>query len=173
MKEEKVVFTGRSEPEECKVLRKSSIIILMRARCYYLSLLFGAYPQFKFKPSKIFSWYAAEQRICFINCKKSCRAGDQPCTNFYKLAHELGHAKLKHEDYKTKIELNRMELAAWAEAEKIIEDLSLKNNLSLAKIPEDIIDSAMDSYVNNAGGDECEKCELSLIGGVCPNCSIN
>lgn len=138
----------------------------MNKQCYYLDLLFDTYPQFKFKQDKLFSWYAAENRICFVACKNNCKAKDQPCPNFYKLAHELGHAKLKHEDYKTKIELNRMELAAWAEAERIVE------GLSLAKIPEDIIDSAMDSYVNHAGEDECEKCELSLIGDICPNCYI-
>jgi hypothetical protein len=89
---------------------------------------------------------------------------DKPCQNFYKLAHEIGHAKLRHEDYKTKIELNRMELAAWAEAEKIVK------KLKQPKIPESIIDSAMNSYVNHANQDECPKCDLSLVGGICPNC---
>ena len=86
--------------------------------CHFLNLLFNQYPDFNYQKSDIFSWYQAENRICFIQCKQSCKEGGQPCINFYKLAHEIGHAKLNHQDYLTKIELNRMELAAWREAKK-------------------------------------------------------
>jgi hypothetical protein len=132
--------------------------------CYYLELLFSLYPKINFEESDVFSWYSPKNRICFVGCLKNCSNNDNPCSNFYKLAHELGHAILNHQDYKTKIELNRIELAAWEEAEKIVKSLNLKS------IPEDVIDLAMNSYVNNANLDECPNCELSLIGGHCPNC---
>ena len=138
----------------------------MNGFCYYLNLIFKSYPDFNYKQSKLFSWYSAEKRICFVKCNKKCNKDDKPCINFYKVAHELGHALLNHQDYKTKIELNRMELDAWAEAEKIV------SKFGKYKIPGDIIDEAMGSYVNNANQDECPNCELSLIAGVCINCSV-
>ena len=133
--------------------------------CYFLQLLFDTYPDFKFKSSDIFSWYQPENRICFVQCNKNCNRGNKPCENFYKLAHEIGHARLDHRDYLTKIELNRMELAAWDEAEQIIA------KLEAPEVPEEIIESAMESYQNHAEADRCQICNLSLIGDACLNCS--
>jgi hypothetical protein len=132
--------------------------------CYFLNLIFENYPDFNYQQSDIFSWYQAERRICFIECTNNCTESDSPCLNFYKLAHELGHAKLNHQDYLTKIELNRMELGAWREA-KII-----SKKLTKTDIPEEIISSAMESYISNAESDICKYCDLSLVAGHCINC---
>lgn len=132
--------------------------------CYFLDLIFNKYPDFNYQKSDIFSWYQVENKICFIQCKKNCKKNSKPCTNFYKLAHEIGHAKLNHQDYLTKIELNRMEIAAWQEAKKI------SKKLAGTEIPEKIIDHAMESYVNHANTDICKKCDLSLLANMCVNC---
>lgn len=138
--------------------------ILKNMPCYFLNLIFENYPDFNYQQSDIFSWYQAERRICFIECTNNCTKGGSPCLNFYKLAHELGHAKLNHQDYLTKIELNRMELGAWREA-KIISKKLTKTN-----IPEEIISSAMESYISHAESDVCKYCDLSLVAGHCINC---
>lgn len=89
------------------------------------------HPQFSFKEAEVSRWSPVEQTIYY-----------RPPEDLYGLFsffHELGHAKLHHQDYEQDIELIRIENEAWSLGVEIAEKYGCSP-------PDDIVDNALDSY---------------------------
>lgn len=87
------------------------------------------FPHLTFQPSTEFGWSSAEETIFYV-------AHDSPSL----LLHELGHAQLKHTDYKRDIELIAFERDAWDYA---VQELSPPYSIT---ITENEIEEALDTY---------------------------
>ncbi len=89
-------------------------------------------PDIKFLPGERFAWSPGERQITYPK--------DQEHDNSqWALLHETGHAVLGHTNYKTDLELLKMEVAAWEKAKELAKDLGLKIN-------EEHIQLCLDSY---------------------------
>lgn len=86
------------------------------------------YPQFKFKVGSDYLWSHQENTIFYP--KNS---------DVELLFHELGHAILKHFDYKRDVELLSMETAAW----DIAKQLAKKYKIDIS---DKLVDSHLDTY---------------------------
>jgi hypothetical protein len=91
------------------------------------------YPDLSFIESAHFGWHAGRQHVSYQKAGKSTAHG------MWALLHELGHALLKHTDYKHDIELVQLEVAAWERARKLAEFYGIK-------IKEDYIQDCLDTY---------------------------
>lgn len=98
-----------------------------------LLLLKKDYPELAFVQASRFSWHAGKKHISYTE------ASMQDIRGIWALLHELGHALLKHTDYKSDMELLNIEVAAWDKAR------SLATNYSLS-VDEEYIQDSLDSY---------------------------
>lgn len=88
------------------------------------------YPQFKFKPGPQEHWSPKTNTITYEADNKDCRFG---------LLHELAHALLGHQNYKSDFELLKLESQAWHKAAKIAKQYGVK-------IDEEHIQNCLDTY---------------------------
>ena len=112
--------------------------------------LTNSYPSISVKPSNTYYWSPKDMTVYYDKENTSLEG-------VWALLHESGHALLGHKQYYTDIELLKMEVEAWGEAEKITDKLSLKKD-----IDEDHIQDCLDSY-----RDWLHKRSL------CPDCSLS
>ena len=96
-----------------------------------LNTLQSDFPNFTFKLGKRFQWSPHTQTIWFTN--------DLHSEALWSLLHEVGHAILRHEDYRRDIELISLEVAAWEKAK----DLAAKYGLT---IDQNHIEDCLDGY---------------------------
>ncbi len=93
--------------------------------------------------------------------------------NNYQLCflHEIGHAILKHWDFKTDPERLKMERAAWEKARELALGLGVEYD-------EDLVEERLDSYRNWLHRrSSCPKCGLTRFqtaqgAYVCPQCDL-
>lgn len=78
-----------------------------------LAALQAAYPQLTFVDATLFSWNSAEQRVLYRQSRLDKADG------VWALLHEVGHATLAHNDFRSDFELLQMEAAAWEQAEEL------------------------------------------------------
>lgn len=75
-------------------------------------------PSVTFTIGSSFYWSPEQQSITYIN-KKTTK-------NIWALLHEVSHAILNHQSYKSDFELLQLEVAAWDKAEIIAQELGYK-----------------------------------------------
>ena len=86
------------------------------------------------------------------------------------LLHELGHATLKHQSFKTDIERLKIESAAWEQAEQLAKTFNIA-------FDNDFAQNQLDSYRNWLHQkSRCKKCGLTRFQTPdgkyhCPNCN--
>ena len=85
------------------------------------------------------------------------------------LLHEVGHAMLEHQNYRTDVERLKMERAAWEQARKLCERYGVEYDVEVA---ERELDSYRDWLHRRAS---CPRCGLTRYQGVegeyhCPEC---
>lgn len=97
-----------------------------------LEALKRAHPKIKFIKSDEFRWSPEENTVFYVD-------SDEPL-DLYNLLHEVSHAVLKHQNYKTDIELVQKEAEAWHYAESIF---SKKFGVSM---PSDTVEDEIDTY---------------------------
>jgi len=94
-----------------------------------LKQIIADHQQFSFVPGQTYKWSPVEQTIYY-----------QPKTAVsWSLLHELAHALLGHQDYKSDIELLKIELSAWHKARQIGENYGII-------IDQDHIENCLDTY---------------------------
>ena len=127
----------------------------------FLNRLQNAYPDFKFKLNQPKFAFRPPHTILL---------GSLEDPNFAPLSlHELGHALLSHQNYKTDLERLKLELAAWEQAKKIAPNFGIEIN-------QDLIEQELDTYRNWLHTkSKCKKCGLTRYetpDGVyhCPLC---
>ena len=87
------------------------------------------------------------------------------------LLHELGHALLRHRDFKTEVERLKMEVMAWEKAKELAPKYEVE-------IDEDLIEGELDTYRDFLHQkSRCPECGLTRFqtpDGVfhCPRCEI-
>lgn len=113
-----------------------------------VAALLSAYPHLTFTPGKAFSWSPGTQEIFFVPGKNGKAAA-------WSLLHETGHALLNHRVYRSDFELLKMEVAAWAQAQKIGKSQGII-------IPDGHIQDCLDTYR-----------DWLYRRSLCPNCSIS
>lgn len=90
-------------------------------------------PGVQLKADTKFSWSAPKNTITYDKDAISTSEG------LWSLLHEVGHAMLKHDSYKTDLELVKIEVAAWEEAKRISQKIH-------EAIDDDYIEDCLDSY---------------------------
>lgn len=98
-----------------------------------LNKLMSSYPSVNFKNSKLFMWSPTENTVYYSKTALSAPKGA------WSLFHELGHATLNHLDFKTDIDLLRLEVGAWTQAKLIARQFKID-------IDENHIQNCLDSY---------------------------
>ncbi len=107
------------------------------------------YPGVNFELGDRFTWSPEHQTVFY----KASTPAD--IVDSWSLLHEVGHAILKHNNYKTDFELVQMEAAAWQKA------LALSKKYEV-KIDQDHVQDCLDTY-----RDWLHKRSL------CPECSLS
>lgn len=103
----------------------------------------------KFKPANDFYW-SPKEKIVYYNQSKMDNEKAK-----WTLLHEISHAKLKHTDYKSDLELLLCEVTAWEEAVKLAGKLNLK-------IDTDHVESCLDTYRDWLyARSKCPTCQLN------------
>lgn len=97
------------------------------------SALLNSFPNISFQQGKTFSWSPRKQVVYYDPLQITTPHGS------LALLHEIGHAKLKHSNYRLDIELINMEVAAWAEARKYAQALNIE-------VDEDHIEDCLETY---------------------------
>ena len=115
------------------------------------------YPMFRFAPSDKARWSPAEQKIYY--------ADDNTQT-----LHELGHAILRHREYRQDIELLQIEREAWNVAMELAPTYGLN-------IDDNIVEQALDTYRDWLHQRSlCPRCgqtgvqSINTLSYSCPNC---
>ncbi len=91
------------------------------------------HPQLEFVPGKQFRWSPLKQQIMFVKEQLVQPQG------YWTLLHELSHALLGHKNYRSDLELVKMESAAWEHALELAEVYNVS-------IPNDYIQDCLDTY---------------------------
>lgn len=124
------------------------------------------HPDLKFVSASIFSWNPKTKELSYMTPKK----GDDDFSS--KLLHELAHAKLNHSDFKSDVELLKIESSAWELASRLATDYGVK--LSTKEQTE-----SLQSYIDWASSrSKCPVCTKNGLQNtqtefICPNCSNN
>lgn len=116
----------------------------------FINNLAADYPQFKFVSGKRPYWSPKIETI-FYSTDKNILDIEAA------ILHELAHALLGHDDYKSDFELLKLESEAWALATKIAPNYSLE-------ISEDHVQKCLDTYrdwLHNRS--ECPKCSVRAL----------
>lgn len=135
-----------------------------------LTKLKSDYPRLNFKPSDSFSWNHAKQTIYYQELKDKINEVNLEALYSFKLLHELAHAKLKHQEYHSDLELIKLESSAW----NLAKDLCKEYGVKFLKKEKD---AALSSYINWASSrSACPSCtksglQISKAEFTCPNCS--
>ena len=103
-------------------------------------------PKLRFIAGKQFSWSAETGEIIYKMGARGEKAR-------WSLLHETGHALLKHTNYKSDMELLRLEVAAWQKARLLAIELGIK-------IDKDHIEDCVDTYR-----------DWLYKRSICPNCT--
>lgn len=133
-----------------------------------LSIIQAVNPDIKLIISDHFSW-DPKSKVVSYSLPESKEAGHRHSS---KLLHELAHAKLMHSDYRSDIELLKIESSAWSLARQLAKQYNTK--LSQAEQ-----DESLQSYINWASSrSKCPKCQKNGLQNsqtefICPNCSNN
>ena len=118
------------------------------------------YPDLRFQPGPVDRWSPQNNRIDY----------SQPL-NPNHLLHEVGHALMKHTDYRLDIELLKMEADAWVKAREIAPRYGLAINQAH-------INSCLETYRQwLLKRSLCPECQLAGIQDdnreySCPNCQL-
>lgn len=91
-----------------------------------------AYPDLLFTAGEQFSWSPESGEIIY----RSGTGGDKA---IWSLLHESGHALLGHRNYRSDVELVRLEVDAWERARQLAADFGIK-------IDDDHIQNCLDTY---------------------------
>src|SRR5450830_936605 len=91
------------------------------------------YPEIVFVESTQFSWHAGKRHISYT------KASLDDARGVWALLHELGHALLRHTNYKSDVELLHIEVAAWTKAREFATNYQ-------TIIDEEYIQDSLDSY---------------------------
>ena len=112
-----------------------------------LNKLAQDYPHINFVESNALCWSSEDSAITYTQSKEenSTMAG---------LLHEIGHARLQHNDYTSDMDLVLKERQAWEEALKLSKDYGVK-------ITVDHIEDCIDTYR-----------EWLYKRSLCPNCAV-
>ncbi|MBQ3474389.1 hypothetical protein IJH24_03125 [Candidatus Saccharibacteria bacterium] len=117
------------------------------------------FPEFKFRPGKKFS---------FRFPKTITLGPDEPGAKLL-LLHELGHAILGHQDFKTDVERLKMEVEAWEKARELAKTYRVEFN-------EEAVQDELDTYRDWLHKkSRCPKCGLTRFQDKdkkyhCPRC---
>lgn len=98
-----------------------------------IAVLREHYPTITFEESDIFYWSPREKTVYFNPQQLKKDAG------IFQLLHEIGHALCQHTNYRSGIELMKMEVEAWEKAQEIAKH----HNISIS---EQRIEKCLDSY---------------------------
>ncbi|MCA9342947.1 hypothetical protein KC950_02985 [Candidatus Saccharibacteria bacterium] len=90
------------------------------------------YPNINFKIGDKFYWSPESSTVFY-------EISDSNQTDSWTLLHETAHALLGHKNYKTDLELVKMELEAWSKAKLLCRDYDIT-------IDNDYIEDCLDSY---------------------------
>lgn len=126
----------------------------------FLTKLSADYPDLIFRHGKKFTFRPPNTIIL-----------GQPCPNYALLTlHELGHAVLKHKDYKLDVERLKIEAAAWKEAKSLSKKYHIKWDKDFA---EDQLDTYRDWLHQKSLCKTCQLTRYQSSSGVyhCPGCS--
>lgn len=96
-----------------------------------LRLLRQDYDHISFVAGSIAQWSPANKKIVYVPTEETA--------DLWSLLHELGHAILGHNTYKTDINLLQKETAAWEAAKKAAQNYAVV-------IDEDYIQNCLDTY---------------------------
>ncbi len=124
------------------------------------------YPDLTFEPGKNFSWNKKDHKITYILPAKKNLASRYS----NKILHELAHAILQHQEYKSDTELLKIESSAWELAKELANQYGVKFNTKEQ-------DESLASYIEWASSrSQCPKCkknglQTSATEFICPNCS--
>ncbi len=122
------------------------------------------YPTIGFKPGPRFSWSPANNQVIYkLDSEKSDKVA------IWSLFHELAHALLGHNAYKSDFELLSLEAAAWHKAQELAK--SHKYIISSDHI-EDCLDTYRDWLYQRSTCPKCTSCSLQIDSKTycCFNC---
>lgn len=89
------------------------------------------FPDLQFCETDRFYWSPADKHICYkLSTSRTYK---------WKLLHEVGHALLEHQTYRSDFELLRLEVEAWDKARQLAKKFKIK-------ITEDYIQDCLDTY---------------------------
>lgn len=131
-----------------------------------LNIIINYFSEYNFEASNNFKWSKNNNTIYY--CENSIKSNE----GLLLLLHEVNHALLNHSDYSFDIELINMEASAWAGAEKLSEQFSIKFNKTLEQ-------ECINSYKNWLDSrSECVICSQTGIQKAksiyfCFNCEAN
>ena len=106
------------------------------------------YPNIKFKAGEIFLWSPKSQTITYTTHQTNAEHG------VWALIHELAHAELEHNNYKSDFDLLKLESEAWKHAKQIAKRYQVN-------IDNDHIQDCLDTYR-----------DWLHRRATCPNCSV-
>lgn len=113
-----------------------------------------AYPKLNFVPGSRFTWSPKTNQIIY---KKDTVATDNVAV--WSLLHEVGHALLGHNTYKSDFELLALEVAAWHKAEQLATDYS--HTIDEEHI-QDCLDTYRDWLYQRSTCPTCTSCSLQI-----------
>lgn len=136
-------------------------VIIMPSTISTISKILNNYPQFLFKESSDFSWSPSDNTI---------RYNPIDTNSASLLMHEIAHALLGHEQYKSDVKLLKIEQEAWDYAIKLAQALNIT-------IPDQIVQSNLDTYRDWLHArSKCPECssnglQIKPVIYSCPVCS--
>lgn len=122
-------------------------------------------PEITFQKSNQFSWNLEHKKIRYINPSTH----QEESASSSKLLHELAHAKLDHHNYRSDLELLKIESSAWSLTKKLCQEYGVK-------LDPDEQSEALQSYINWASSrSQCPSCKQNGLQTkqtefLCPNC---
>ena len=124
------------------------------------------FPQFSWRKGTRFRF--RPPRTIFY---EECLTEDEHNNYCLQLLHELGHAVLRHRDFRTDLDRLRMEVAAWEQAQQFAAQYNIYYD-------EELVQEQLDSYRGWLHGkSRCKKCGLTRYQTKdgeyhCPQCDL-
>ncbi len=117
----------------------------------FLTTLKSLFPDIVFSPARVFMWSPKQQTVFYK------RSASDTASARWSLLHEVGHAILQHQDFKTDFELLLIEAAAWEKAKQLAQEVHIE-------IGEDHIQDCLDTYrdwlFERSSCPNCSNCSL-------------
>ena len=128
-----------------------------------LAKLEAAYPRLQFVPGATFSWSPKTGEVIYK------QAGDGDKLARWSLLHEVGHAMLRHADYRFDFELLELEVQAWEKAERLAK--RFREHIDPDHI-QDCLDTYRDWLYQRSTCPTCTSCSLQTDSRTyhCFNC---